>query len=255
MTASRQPPSPPQRPDRWSGRIRIVISLLLLGHLLAVILPPLAFQSRGPLGLSPSVEAVLLPVERYSQWMYMNRGYAFFAPEPGPSHLIQAGLTDNAGKLTEKMYPDRDDQWPRLMYHRHFMLSEFLNEIHQPPGPPPELVQDEPEIAESWHHSRDRYEQVRRSMVSHLEHVNPGSTAALRRIEHLIPGVIEFQQEPIRLTDRRLYQVLLDQPVALQIDGNLVAPDSSPEDVLAPGGEPSSRIQEQKDEPILEVEP
>ena len=45
--------------------------------------------------------------------------------------------------------------------------------------------------------------------------------AAIRRIEHLIPGVIEYQEEPIALTDKRLYEVLLDRPAALQTEGDL----------------------------------
>ncbi len=155
--------------------------------------------------------------------MYLDRGYAFFAPDPGPSHLIQAGLTNDAGNLTEKMYPDLEQQWPRLLYHRHFMLAEFLTNAHQPPGPPPELIQADPDTATSWRNARSRYEHLRLSMTKHLEHAHPGQTAAIRRIEHLIPGVLEFREEPIVLTDKRLYQVLLDNPAALQTNGDPAA--------------------------------
>ena len=236
MTAVRQPTSDRQQPSSWSERSRFIVSLLLIGHLLAVAVPPLAFQTNGPLGLSPAVETVLLPVEQYSQFMYLDRGYAFFAPDPGPSHLIQAGLTNDAGTLTEKMYPDLEQQWPRLLYHRHFMLAEFLTNTHQPPGPPPELIQADPDTATSWRNARSRYEHLRLSMTKHLEHAHPGQTAAIRRIEHLIPGVLEFREEPIVLTDKRLYQVLLDNPAAVQTNGDLVAPDRSPEAIAVPQG-------------------
>ncbi len=240
MTANHQPTSSPPpdsgRNSRWSRPARFVVSLLLAGHLLAVVLPPLAFQTSGPLGLSPSVEMAIVPVEQYSQFMYLDRGYAFFAPDPGPSHLIQAGLTDGSGKLTEQIYPDRQQQWPRLLYHRYFMLAEFLNDAHQPPGPPPELGKEAPEAALSWRDARARYEHLRHSMAKHLEHTHPGSTVGIQRIEHLIPGVIEFQERPTDLTDKRFYAVLLDNPQALQSEGKLIAPNRTPEAVQIPDG-------------------
>ena len=235
MTASR-PPTPDQQPNPlWSRRWRIIVSVLVIGHLLAVATPPLAFQANGPLGLSPAVETVLAPIEQYSQFMYLDRGYAFFAPDPGPSHLFQAGLTDSSGNLTEKMYPDLEQQWPRLLYHRHFMLAEYLNDVHQPPGPPAELVEADPEAAANWRNSRARYEHLRMSMAQHLEHTYPGRTAAIRRIEHLIPDLIEYQEQPIALNDPRMYEVLLDQPTAL-VEGNLVAPDRAAEEISVPEG-------------------
>ena len=226
-----------ERASRWSLRARIIGSLLVLAHLLAVAVPPLAFQTIGPLGMSPAVETLLIPVESYSQFLYLDRGYAFFAPDPGPSHLIQAGLTDGAGNLVERTYPDLQQQWPRLLYHRHFMLAEYLNDLHQPPGPPDELIKEDPESAAIWSDARARYEHVRRSMAEHLEHAHPGNTVAIRRLEHLIPDVIEFREASIALTDPRLYQVLLDQPVALESDGDLIAPDRPPESVPIPDGE------------------
>ncbi len=153
--------------------------------------------------------------------------------------MIQAGLTDGAGNLSEELYPDLDKQWPRLLYHRHFMLAEFLNEIYQPPGPPPELADANAEAAAVWRGRRARYEHVRRSMTMHLQHAHPGSTAAIRRIEHLIPDVIEFQQQPIELSDQRLYQVLLDQPPAADSDAEMVAPTLPPEAVPPPAGKQS----------------
>ncbi len=215
MTAERQSPT---------KLFRFAISILVIGHLLAVLLPPLSFQAQGPLGLSPSVATLLAPVEGYGQFLYIDRGYAFFAPDPGPSHLFQAAITDSSGQRIEQMYPDRDRQWPRLLYHRHFMLSEFLDEIYQLPGPPQELVELDREEAELWVRSRARYEHVRQSVVEHLKAQNPGHDVAIRRIEHLIPDVIEFQREPIALTDQRLYQVILDQPITVASDGDLNAP-------------------------------
>jgi hypothetical protein len=234
MTAESRPTR-----TRW---LRLGLSLLIAVHLIAVVSPPLAFQTRGPLGLSPSIDTLIRPVEGYSQFLYMDRGYAFFAPEPGPSHLLQAAIGSETGTV-ERMYPDREDQWPRLLYHRHFMITEFLEEIYQPPGPPEALLQIDPVEAEYWQRRRARYEHVRQSIVDHLRHENPGREVAVRRIEHLIPDLNDFRRDPIELTDPRLYQVLLDEPIELDDLGELSAPSAPPESIPSPSGEPQSAEQ------------
>lgn len=201
-----------QRPSM--SYLRWAISLLLIAHLLAVVLPPLAFQTNGPIGQSPSIAAIFAaPVQGYSQFLYIDRGYAFFAPDPGPSHLIQVAVSDQQGHRSERMIPDRNVHWPRLLYHRHFMLTEFLEQIYQPPGPPPELIEAAPEEAEYWTRTRDRYVHVRQSIVDHLRHQHPGREIAIRRIEHLIPDVIEYRLNPVSLTNPESYRVMLDQPI------------------------------------------
>ena len=50
-------------------------------------------------------------------------------------------------------------------------------------------------------------------MVEHLKTVNAGREVAIRRIEHGLPGLQDYREEPIALTDPRLYSVLLDQVV------------------------------------------
>lgn len=219
---------------RFSKRFRIVTSVLIIGHLLAILMPPLSFQARGRHGLSPSIATVLGFVERYSQFIYADRGYAFFAPDPGPSHLIQAAITGHNESRVELMYPDLQRQWPRLMYHRHFMLAEFLHEIYHPPGPPQFLIEGDPQEAQRWAQSRARYEHIRQSMVEHLRREHRGKDVSIRRIEHVIPDVVEFQREPIELTDPRLYQVLLDRPLDEAYEGTLAEPIGPPETVPPP---------------------
>ena len=219
-----------------SKRFRFIVSLLLLLHLLALFLPPLSFQSRGPLGQSPSVASLLRPLEGYGQFLYMNRGYAFFAPDPGPSHLIQVAITDEAGNRQEVMYPDRTQQRPRLMYHRHFMLTEFLFEIYQPPPPSVEIAALDASEAEYWQRSRARYEYFRRSLVQHLESVHPGREIAIRRIEHLIPDLLSFRERPISLTVEDSYRVMLDQPIELSEPTGLEVAEPLPEAIPAPFG-------------------
>ena len=148
-----------------SKRFRLVVSSLLVLHLLAIFLPPLSFQSRGPLGQSPSVASLLWPLEGYGQFLYMNRGYAFFAPDPGPSHLMQAAITDPQGNRQEVMYPDLRQQWPRLLYHRHFMLTEYLN-----------------------FHDYNVQVQLCESYQAHLRQKHQVEEVTITKVEHLLPS-------------------------------------------------------------------
>ncbi|MEM6469697.1 MAG: hypothetical protein AAF802_09005 [Planctomycetota bacterium] len=193
--------------------VKWAISVFVIYHILAVLLPPLAFQTTRFGQPSPVVDLVIRPFRGYGQFLYLDRGYAFFAPDPGPSHLFQAAVELEDGNLQEDLYPDLDRQWPRLLYHRHFMLAEFLNEVYAPPGPPNDLVEADPEAALIWRQQRGRYEYVRQSIVDHLSHVHDGRPAAILRIEHGIPALQDYVVEPIELDDARLYRVLVDQPL------------------------------------------
>jgi hypothetical protein len=231
---------------------RFLISILLIGHLVAVIGSPLSFQAQGPIGMSPSVASVVVPVEPYAQMLYLNRGYAFFAPDPGPSHLFQVAVKRADGTTEEIMFPDLDNQWPRLAYHRHFMLAEYWTEIYHPPGPPRELAKDEPEAARAWKQARDRYEHVRQSFAKHIEAIDPGcEVVGVRRIEHLIPRFEVYRNNRIKLDDPSLYRVMLDQPIVsapppsqASSEDSLLAPAGPTETVPVPAGEQESNTSE-----------
>ncbi len=223
-------------------RLKWIASAAIAFHLCAVVLPPLAFQTRTPDGPSPLFGTLIRPFSGYGQFLHLDRGYAFFAPDPGPSHLIQAAINQPGGTVTEAMFPDRDRQWPRLLYHRHFMLSEYLHATYWPPGPPGELAESDPQAASLWHQRRGRYEYVRKSMIDHLQHVNEGRSVAIRRIEHGLPAMAEYLDEPIALDDERLYNVLLDQP---PFDDRIAPPEATeeiPADVPVPAG-PNPRFE------------
>ncbi len=121
------PVVPLSRPARYA------ISVLVTLHVLAVFTGPWAvFAPRGA-NLEERPEEALLAGDfagvlgPYIDATFLNHGYRFFAPEPGPSHLVryEAKLAD--GRTLKGSFPNRDEQWPRLLYHRHFMLAEFLN--------------------------------------------------------------------------------------------------------------------------------
>lgn len=221
-----------------SRRLKLLLSALVVFHLAAVFLPPLAFQASGPFGASRAVTLLETPVRGYGEFMYLNRGYAFFAPDPGPSHLIQAAVLEADGQTTESLYPDLDRQWPRLSYHRHFMLAEFLNDMYVEPGPPDELIQEDREAADDWARRRDMYERVRESIANHLKHVNDGKETKIRRIEHLIPNFRAYVENSMDLADQESYIVLLDTSGVAE---------GPPEAIPAPGEEASQPLQAPRD--------
>jgi len=146
--------------------------------------------------LSRSFAAALGP---YVQVMYLDNGYRFFAPEPGPSHLIRYEVVLPDGKRVEGFFPDRTRHWPRLLYHRYFMLSEFVSTLDGP-GVPPELV-----------------EQYAASYAKHLAHEYGAKQVTLYLRTHNIPDIEDVRQGK-KLDDPSLYEEKLlgtyeeDQP-------------------------------------------
>ncbi len=191
--------------------VKIAITAVILFHLLAIVLPPLSFQAQGSSGVSPFVGRLSLLVERYSQFLYMNRGYAFFAPDPGPSHLIQVRVQDSKGNREEMLYPDINRQWPRLLYHRYFMLTEYLHEIYRPRVNSSNALTVEDLVG--LREERERYDLIRDSYSRHLQSVHGGKQISLRRIEHLLPRYDLYRRDPRPLNDPISYRVLLDTSV------------------------------------------
>ena len=108
-----------------SLRLRIVLSLVLAFHVTAVFF--------GPFAMGPQRSALATALEPmlggYTQAASLDNGYQFFAPEPGPSHLVLYELTYADGRTEEGKFPNLEEHFPRLLYHRYFMLSEFLNTL------------------------------------------------------------------------------------------------------------------------------
>lgn len=110
----------------WTARQRGFASLLIAGVLLIVFMGPVTNpiateELTGPIG------RLLAPIH---QALYLSHGYRFFAPDPGPSHLLIYRLHYPDGEVRERRFPDADRISPRLRYHRWFMLSETLFAEH-----------------------------------------------------------------------------------------------------------------------------
>ena len=109
-----------------SRAFRRLISVVICGYLLVVMLGPLANPVGSEFLTRPWANAVA-PLHRM---LFLGHGYRFFGPDPGPGHLVVYRVTDAQEQLTEGRFPDREQHWPRLLYHRWFMLSETIYQEH-----------------------------------------------------------------------------------------------------------------------------
>ena len=155
---ARQPAQPRKAPRAatglpWHAAWRILVSLLVVLHLLAVFVAPwdLATFAALPPGyqgatdslgrpLPPGRDVLQEPIvtrflrgtffRNYLNLLYLNHGYEFFAPDPAGSFVIDYRVTKTDGTLVEGRFPDLSAQWPRLLYHRHMMLAAQLEMIN-----------------------------------------------------------------------------------------------------------------------------
>lgn len=161
----------------WSPLWRRLATLAIVLHLTGVFVAPWAFQMRS--ALNDGLAQFYRP---YLDAAYLNHGYAFFAPDPGPSHLIRYEVTRANGDTVTGVFPNPAEHRPRLLYHRHFMLTEFVANC------PPELGQE-----------------YVRSYAKHLLAKHDGDQAVLTMRRHLLPGP-EDVLNGMRLDDPQLYQ-------------------------------------------------
>lgn len=145
-------------------QVRVGVSLLLALHLLAIVIAPLAMTPSSPLLI-----AMWSGFRPYLDTLYLNHGFHFFAPDPGPSHLIRYQLEFADGTRREGVFPDPQEHAPRLLYHRHFMLSEFANR----------LAVDESRAAD--------LETLTRSFGEHLLATHEAARVTLSLRRHFIP--------------------------------------------------------------------
>src|SRR5690349_18560099 len=100
-----------ERPSwSWSLRVRFIVSAALVWHLVGLLAGPI---SSPPSILGDRLQSVYLP---YLQAAYLNHGYKFFGPDPGPSHLVRYVVEMADGERLEGTFPDRKAHWPRLLY-------------------------------------------------------------------------------------------------------------------------------------------
>ncbi|MEO2009896.1 MAG: hypothetical protein ABGX22_14565 [Pirellulaceae bacterium] len=191
--------------DVWRLPVRRLVTAGLVFHLLAVVVPPLQLATTSsPVMRSPFMDQVGWVFQPYDDALFLNHGYAFFAPNPGSNFLLYAVLefTDGRQPIIVRL-PDTDQRFPRLMYHRYFMLSEHFNGAY--PGYE-EPVDAPAELVVGWKRSRQIFKQREASMIRHLTEKYGASRVTLERWEHRPPSTIEMFQGRIPIDAPELYR-------------------------------------------------
>jgi hypothetical protein len=101
---------------------RMAINAWLVLHVAAIIIAPAAVSPSSDL-----VQAGWDMFQPYLQILDLNHGYHFFAPEPGDSTLLAFEAQRADGTVISGRIPNRSIV-PRLLYHRHFMLTEQMKD-------------------------------------------------------------------------------------------------------------------------------
>lgn len=166
-------PSPPREsiPTRV---IRLVVSLALLFYCSAVIIAPLS----GPPPASELSQVLLQPFRPLLGALYLGHGYRFFAPDPGPGHSIRWTVTMPDGSTRSGKTPDAESDWPRLLYHRRFMVAEKVSVLVPPPFAP----------ADAREAARRDWLPLVKATATNLLRSTGGNRVKLELVEHYLPG-------------------------------------------------------------------
>ena len=140
----------PRDPDKpgWHPAVRFFVSLLLVLHMAAVFVAPwnLSTEAALPPGYGETdaqgnpiadpppessvwqrpvvVRWLAAHLRHYQNLTYINHGHEYCSPNPAGSHVLRYEVRQPDGSLEEGVLPNRKEQWPRLLYHRHLMLAE-----------------------------------------------------------------------------------------------------------------------------------
>jgi hypothetical protein len=158
----------------WPRWLRLVASLGIAVYLLAVVLPPLA----GPPPASLLANRIIQPFRPLIGGLALGHGYRFFAPDPGPGHSLRWTVQLPDGTSRTGSIPDAAKDWPRLLYHRRFMLPEKLSGLVPLPGAPAEVAAE----------SKREWLPLVKDIATHLLDREGGSRVQLVLVEHYLPA-------------------------------------------------------------------
>lgn len=164
----------------WPRWLRNVVSVAIAVYLLAVVLPPLA----GPPPASQLANRAIQPFRPLIGAFALGHGYRFFAPNPGPGHSFRWTVQRPDGTQSSGTIPDAATDWPRLLYHRRFMLSEKISALVPLPGAPPEVVAD----------AKREWQPLIKDLAAHLLAREGGSRIELVLVEHYLPAPEEVTE-------------------------------------------------------------
>ena len=194
-------PEPSASPGRTT---RFAISCVLLVHLAIVVATPAGLVMPG----SRFARWILQAFAPYVQAGNVSHGYAFFAPDPGPGHVIEYELRFADGREERGTIPDVQQHWPRLRYHRHFMLTEQLAALLQDEPTPPEDAR----FQRAWQQERAHWERQQRDFHqraqaygNHLLKTSGASEVEMHLLRHHLLTPEEFLSGR-SLRDRALFE-------------------------------------------------
>ena len=214
--------------EQLNSNWRIVGLAILMLHLTAVIAEPFRFFSRSSVQVAPDAELLRNAVRPYSQFLFLDHGYFFFAPNPGPGHLVRIlnssepvpTLPDDrditplqeARKLEGSdskviLFPDRQAHRPRLLYHRYFMFSEFYFGAFAPPELAAEL-QNDARILAQWKRDRAIYTSLKDSLHLHGKVQSGLEFSRIDRLERELPDLETTLKDKVRISDIRWLYIL-----------------------------------------------
>lgn len=163
-----------RRPVRW------LLSLAILAYLAGVIIAPLS----GPPPASDLSQVILQPFRPLLGALYLGHGYRFFAPDPGPGHSIRWTITRPDGTTLSGTTPDAARDWPRLLYHRRFMVAEKIAPLVPPPDAP----------AEVRARAKVDWLPLVKGVAGNLLRTHGGDRITLEMVEHYLPGPDEVAE-------------------------------------------------------------
>jgi hypothetical protein len=167
-------------PRVWPRWLRGIASLAIVVYLLAVILPPLA----GPPPASALANRLIQPFRPLVGGLSLGHGYRFFAPDPGPGHSIRWTVTRADGSMDSGSIPDRARDWPRLLYHRRFMLPEKLAGLVPLADAPADIRAD----------AKREWQPLVKDIAAHLLRREAGVRVGLDLVEHYLPTPEEVME-------------------------------------------------------------
>ena len=211
IPSSGKPPQPskPRAAGSLPVFVRVVLSLLVVWHLGGVIL---AAWSVPPTSLLVTDLAQWTPIEWYLDALYLNHDERLLVPRLGESHLIRYDVLDSRGSVIHQgEFPSRKDQWPRLRYHRYFMLADQAS-----------LPSAEDGDGEYW--EQQYLEAYARQL---LREYRDGETVRVRRVAHY-PLHPEHAMQGRKLDDVETYKTLVE---VVQRRSDLGPEDAAPQDI------------------------
>jgi len=191
----------------------IALSIFAVLHVLATYAEPFRFSTQVQ-SFAPAADAITLrdALKPYIDLMYLNHGYYFFAPNPGPAHLVVCVFQDgkspegmalsSPGQSDRVVYPDKKRQKPRLLYHRYFMFTEFYNTLFTPQDLPNNEFEPIPTEVKR---GQELYAALGQSLHHYYETRYPGRPFRLYRVEHGLPSAQDYFEGHMKLDDPRLY--------------------------------------------------